>query len=97
MATRRTKSESDPKPKATRAKATPKAASTKPATKAAGAKTTPTIETTIKAVGRNTASTPVTVTHELIAARAYQLWESKGMPAGLDMQIWIEAERSLRN
>jgi len=35
-------------------------------------------------------------THEQIAARAYQLWETKGRRAGNDRDDWFEAERLLR-
>ena len=34
--------------------------------------------------------------HELIAERAYQLWEAQGKPAGTDREHWFEAERLLR-
>jgi hypothetical protein len=34
-------------------------------------------------------------TQEQIAARAYQLWERKGKPAGTDRDDWYEAERLL--
>ena len=32
---------------------------------------------------------------ERIAARAYQLWEANGRPAGTDLADWFEAERLL--
>jgi hypothetical protein len=35
-------------------------------------------------------------THEQIAARAYQLWEVNGRPAGTDLENWLQAERLLR-
>jgi hypothetical protein len=28
-----------------------------------------------------------------IAARAYQLWEQAGRPAGRDLEFWLQAER----
>ncbi len=34
-------------------------------------------------------------THEQIAARAFQLWEARGRPAGTDREDWLEAERIL--
>lgn len=37
------------------------------------------------------------VTLDDIRARAYQLWEQKGRPAGADQQCWLEAEQSLRH
>jgi hypothetical protein len=30
--------------------------------------------------------------HDQIAARAYQLWEERGRPAGRDLEFWLEAE-----
>ena len=33
--------------------------------------------------------------HDRIAARAYQLWEANGRPAGTDLADWFEAERIL--
>ena len=35
--------------------------------------------------------------HNLIADRARAIWRTKGCPAGLDEQNWIEAEAQLRN
>ena len=34
--------------------------------------------------------------HELIAVRAYLLWETQGRPDGCDREHWLEAERQLR-
>ncbi|HEX2862255.1 MAG TPA: DUF2934 domain-containing protein [Lacunisphaera sp.] len=34
-------------------------------------------------------------THEEIAQRARELWESRGQPSGQDDTIWLEAEREL--
>lgn len=33
--------------------------------------------------------------HERIAARAREIWESRGRPAGEDLDIWIVAETDL--
>lgn len=33
--------------------------------------------------------------HEQIAARAYQLWEVNGRPAGTDLENWLQAEQLL--
>lgn len=33
--------------------------------------------------------------HDNIAARARELWEGYGRPAGRDVEIWLEAERQL--
>ena len=34
--------------------------------------------------------------HDSIAARAHQLWEQQGRPAGRDLDNWLQAERELR-
>lgn len=34
-------------------------------------------------------------THERIAVRAYEIWESRGRPDGADQAHWFEAERQL--
>jgi hypothetical protein len=31
-----------------------------------------------------------------IAARAYEIWERNGRPAGQDVRFWLEAEQSLQ-
>jgi hypothetical protein len=30
-----------------------------------------------------------------VRARAYELWEQAGRPAGQDLEFWLEAERQL--
>jgi hypothetical protein len=35
------------------------------------------------------------VTHQEIQTRAYQNWEAKGKPAGMDLKFWLEAQREL--
>jgi hypothetical protein len=35
------------------------------------------------------------LSHDRIAARAYELWEAKGRPEGSDLEDWFEAERQL--
>jgi hypothetical protein len=42
------------------------------------------------------ARTPREFTHEEIADRAKRLWENRGRPEGRDEEIWLEAERELR-
>ena len=42
-----------------------------------------------------TASAP-TPTHDEIAQRAREIWNSRGQPAGQDLEIWLEAERQLQ-
>lgn len=36
------------------------------------------------------------ITHQQIAALAYELWQERGSPEGSDIDIWLEAERQLR-
>ena len=38
---------------------------------------------------------PLVLSHEVIAARAYQIWESSGSPAKREIDHWIAAEREL--
>jgi hypothetical protein len=40
---------------------------------------------------------PPSPTHEAIAARARQLWEEAGRPAGRDEEFWLRAEQQLRS
>ena len=42
-----------------------------------------------------TAAAGPTPPHEQIAARAYQLWEAHGRPAGTDREDWFHAARLL--
>jgi hypothetical protein len=37
-----------------------------------------------------------TITHEMISKRAYEIWISKGRPAGRDTENWQQAERELK-
>ena len=39
---------------------------------------------------------PATPTHEEISARARQLWQLAGEPAGRDEEFWLGAEAELR-
>lgn len=39
---------------------------------------------------------PTTPTHEEISARARQLWQTAGEPAGRDDEFWFAAEAELR-
>lgn len=44
-----------------------------------------------------TSSTPKTsLEHDEIARRAFEIWNSRGQPSGQDMEIWLDAERSLQ-
>ncbi|MFT3867570.1 MAG: DUF2934 domain-containing protein [Nibricoccus sp.] len=38
-----------------------------------------------------------TLTHEKIAHEAQQIWQQWGCPAGRDTEIWLEAERKLKD
>ena len=38
-----------------------------------------------------------TPTHETVAQRAREIWQSYGSPGGRDNEIWLEAERQLKN
>ncbi len=39
----------------------------------------------------------MTVTHDQIAERAYEIWLRKGRPRGQDYNNWVEAEGELLN
>jgi hypothetical protein len=39
---------------------------------------------------------PPAPTYQMIARRAYEIWESKGRPAGTEAENWAQAERELR-
>ena len=36
------------------------------------------------------------LTKEQIRARALELWEQRGRPAGYDLEFWLQAERELK-
>ncbi|MEZ0218603.1 MAG: DUF2934 domain-containing protein [Rariglobus sp.] len=36
-----------------------------------------------------------THSHDIVAQRAYHIWEESGRPSGRDKEIWYEAERAL--
>ncbi len=38
----------------------------------------------------------ITLTHDQIAQRAYDIWLQKGRPMGQDHQNWLDAESQLR-
>lgn len=47
--------------------------------------------------GENTSSGPLpTVSHSLIASKAYEIWQHHGRMHGRDQQDWFQAERELR-
>ena len=41
-------------------------------------------------------TTPVTLSHDVIAMRAYELYLGDGAPQGRDVEHWLRAERELR-
>ena len=51
------------------------------------------------ATGQGTPAPTISATeglsHERIAARAYELWEARGRPEGNDLEDWFKAEREL--
>ena len=50
-----------------------------------------------KADGQPVDLTPqITLTHDQIAARAFEVWQRKGRPNGQDAQNWAEAEAELK-
>jgi hypothetical protein len=46
--------------------------------------------------GVRTAAGRSALTREMIAKRAFQIWERKGKPLGLDLENWRQAERELK-
>lgn len=42
-------------------------------------------------------STPVSISTEKIAMRAYEKWTKRGRPQGTEMQDWLEAENELKS
>ena len=43
-----------------------------------------------------TSSSNTSIEHDRIAQRAFEIWTNRGNPTGLDLEIWLEAERSLQ-
>jgi hypothetical protein len=41
--------------------------------------------------------TEQTLTTEIIAERAYEIWKSEGCPAGKHVEHWLRAEKELRS
>jgi hypothetical protein len=78
---------------ATKSVKTSKAKSTKTsAPKIARAKKS---EVTSPAEAVTQATTPTAPTHDVIAARAYDLWCTRGFEHGHDVEDWLAAERDL--
>ncbi|MFA9476913.1 DUF2934 domain-containing protein [Phycisphaerales bacterium AB-hyl4] len=94
MARTRTQSKSTPE---TKAPAKPRtAAKAKADTKAdTKAKTNGNGAATTAKPRRTSKPKAAPIGHEQIAAKAYEIWESKGRPLGTDEQNWQEAEAAL--
>lgn len=72
-----------------------KTATRKKASRKAAAATTKSKKVTGK--GNGAMSEPVImVNHDQIAAKAYEIWQTKGRPLGQDEQNWREAEAALK-
>lgn len=76
------------------AKAKAKAATTATA-KPAARKTTKTSTQTSSKRSTKLMEPVIVVSHDIIAAKAYEIWLKKGQPAGLDDANWSEAEKEL--
>jgi hypothetical protein len=71
--------------------AAPVAAKPRARAKSNGAAAKPAVR---KSAGNS--SVVMTLSHDQIAQRAYEIWLAKGRPMGQDEQNWREAEMSLR-
>ena len=52
-------------------------------------------KTTRKSAAKSKKSETIVLSQDQIAQRAYEIWDSKGRPYGLDQEIWFEAKRQL--
>lgn len=101
--TKATKSETTAAPKAKAKKATAKpkasaktaAAKTTKAAKPKAAKTKKPAASKAKKSNGSAKAPALAPTHEQIAAKAYEIWVSKGQPLGQDEANWAEAEAAL--
>lgn len=53
----------------------------------------------VQAVPTQPTAAPISgasLSHERIAARAYEIWQASGCPTGHDREDWLQAERELR-
>jgi hypothetical protein len=50
------------------------------------------IEGTLAAYRLLTTATAAAAIHDMIARRAYAIWQSRGCPAGTSFQDWLQAE-----
>lgn len=64
--------------------------------KKAESKSKPKAKAAAKKPAKKKAAKPViTLTHDAVAKRAYELWVSQGCPQGRAEQHWAEAEKQL--
>ena len=68
-----------------------------PSTKVAPAtkKNVPSITVPASAAPALRTSPPPKVTHDMIARKAYEIWERKGRPIGKDLENWQDAQKAL--
>lgn len=50
----------------------------------------------VSEMNMETEGAPPIVTDEMVAERAYELWEECGRPEGCDLQHWLQAETELK-
>jgi hypothetical protein len=84
---------------ATKVAATKKPAAVRPTTKPSAKRTPAATATVLKAAAPSVAAMTAPrreVTTELIAQRAYILWEKQGCPHGHDLANWLLAEKQLK-
>jgi hypothetical protein len=88
-----------PKPTRATASATPARSAAKPrvaaATRPRAAATNP--GTTTGRASRSTPAVGFDLSHDVIAARAFDLYERSGHPHGRDVEFWLEAERQMKS
>ncbi len=84
---------------AKRTSSTPKTSSKKTTAPASSAAVPPTVTPAPAPVVAAPVATPKavksTVTHQMIANKAFEIWERKGRPIGKDLENWQDAEREL--
>ncbi len=84
------------KKKTTKKTAAKKTTATKATKKKVTKKKVTRKKTTTKAAAKKASPKVIVLTHDEIAARAFQVWEEKGKPHGEDAAIWKEAEALLK-
>jgi len=51
----------------------------------------------VSEMNMDTEGAPPIISNDLIAARAYEIWEEAGREEGNDIRNWLQAEMELRN